>query len=341
VRTDEFDYTLPPGAIAQQPVEPRDAARLLRADLLEDRKFSELPALLTPGDLLVVNRTKVRAARLRGTKTATGGAIELLLIRRLDDLRWEALVRPARRIHKGTLLTLGRIGGKVLSDPASGEIVVALHARDRDIEDLLVEDGELPLPPYIHEPLDDSDRYQTVFAKRVGSAAAPTAALHFTPMLVDSLHSAGISIAEVDLEVGLDTFRPISVPVIDEHEMHRESWEVPEETANAVTECRRRGGRVVAVGTTVVRTLESAAQNDGLVGAARGNTNLFISPGYRLEVVDAVITNFHAPRTTLIVMIATLLGDRWRDVYRYALESGYRFLSFGDAMIIERPVNHR
>ena len=341
MRTEEFDYTLPPGAIAQQPVEPRDAARLLRADVLEDRKFSELPKLLNPGDLLVVNQTKVRAARLRGSKTATGGAVELLLIRRLDDLQWEALVRPARRIRKGTLLSLGRIDGEVISGPVAGEVVVSLHAKAGDIEDLLIEQGELPLPPYIHLPLDDPDRYQTVFAKRVGSAAAPTAALHFTPMLIDALRIVGVGIAEVDLEVGLDTFRPISTPMIDEHEMHRETWEVPEETADAVAECRSRGGRVVAVGTTVVRTLESASQRHGLVGDGSGDTDLFISPGYRLKVVDAVITNFHAPRTTLIVMIAALLGERWRDVYQHALESGYRFLSFGDAMIIEQPVNHR
>lgn len=339
VRTDEFDYVLPATTIAQHPAEPRDAARLLRADILEDRRFSELPSLLDPADLLVVNRTKVRAARLRGIKAASGGGVELLLTRRLDTRRWEALIRPARRIRRGTELTLGKISGEILSDPIGGEVVVALRAESGDIEDLLPEEGEMPLPPYIHVPLDDPDRYQTVFAKTVGSAAAPTAALHFTTGLLESLEVAGIRIAEVDLEVGLDTFRPISTQAIDDHEMHREIWEVPVEAAEAVAECRERGGRVVAVGTTVVRTLESAAQDDGLIRADRGATDLFISPGYTLRVVDAVVTNFHAPRTTLIVMIAALLGDRWRDVYNHALGAGYRFLSFGDAMFVEQPVN--
>lgn len=341
VRTEEFDYALPKAAIAQQPTEPRDAARLLRADVLEDRMFSELPALLVPGDLLVVNRTKVRSARIRGTKRDTGGAVELLLTRRLDEDRWEALARPARRIRTGTELNLGRIKGKVLSDPVAGEVVVALSADTGEVEDVLRDDGEMPLPPYIHVPLTDANRYQTVFARTLGSAAAPTAALHFTDGLVKSLQASDISIAEVDLEVGLDTFRPISETVINEHEMHRETWEVPQGAADAVAACRERGNRVVAVGTTVVRTLESAAQMDGLVRPGRGETDLFISPGYRLRAVDAVVTNFHAPRTTLIVMIAALLGDRWREVYQHALQSGYRFLSFGDAMIIEQPVNGR
>lgn len=341
VRTEEFDYSLPPAAIAQQPIEPRDAARLLDAESLEGHTFAKLPALLREGDLLVVNHTKVRAARLRGTKRRSGGAVELLLTRRLDEVRWEALIRPARRIRSGTELDLGPIAGEVVSDPVAGEVVVALHARDRDVEEVLAEEGEIPLPPYIHVPLAEASRYQTVFARTVGSAAAPTAALHFTENLLESLLRSGIKIAEVDLEVGLDTFRPISSAVIEDHKMHRETWEVSDEAAAAVTASRQRGGRVVAVGTTVVRTLESAAHGDGLVRADRGETDLFISPGYRLRVVDAVITNFHAPRTTLIVMIAALLGDRWREVYEHALGAGYRFLSFGDAMLIEQPVNRR
>lgn len=341
VRTEEFDYSLPPAAIAQQPIEPRDAARLLHAESLEGFKFAELPDLLREGDLLVVNRTKVRAARLRGTKRQSGGAVELLLTRRLDEVRWEALIRPARRIRSGTELDLGQIAGEVVSDPVAGEVVVALDVRGRDVEEVLAEEGEMPLPPYIHVPLAKASRYQTVFARTLGSAAAPTAALHFTKDLVESLHRSGIQTAEVDLEVGLDTFRPISSAVIEDHKMHRETWEVSAEAAAAVAACRQHGGRVVAVGTTVVRTLESAADEDGLVRADSGETDLFISPGYRLRVVDAVITNFHAPRTTLIVMIAALLGDRWREVYEHALGVGYRFLSFGDAMLIEQPVNRR
>ena len=341
MKTEDFDYALPAEAIAQQPIEPRDAARLLQAHSLQDRVFTDLPELLDRRDLLVVNRTKVRAARLRGTKQVSGGAVELLLLRRLDAVRWEALIRPARRIRKGTLLALGRITGEVLDDAVDGEVVVALEAHGEDVEDVLADEGEMPLPPYIHIPLNDDSRYQTMFAKRLGSAAAPTAALHFTPGLVAGLRTAGISIAEVDLEVGLDTFRPISAAMVGDHKMHRESWQVPTETAEAVAACRVRGGRVVAVGTTVVRTLESAARGDGLINPGEGDTDLFISPGYQMRVVDTVVTNFHAPRTTLIVMIAALLGERWRQVYAHALDAGYRFLSFGDAMIIEHPVNHR
>lgn len=341
VDTALFDYDLPEAAIAQTPVEPRDAARLLRCDPLEDRRFRELPVLLQPGDLVVVNRTRVRAARLRGHRSPSGGEVELLLLRRVDEARWEALIRPARRIRAGALLDLGSIRAEVLTAPDHGRVVVGLRTVDGDIEDVIAASGEVPLPPYIHEALDDPERYQTIFAKKVGSAAAPTAALHFTEELRGALLDRGIAIAEVELRVGLDTFRPISAANIERHEMHCESWQVPPDTADALAATRRRGGRVVAVGTTVVRTLESAACGKGLVSPGGGETDLFITPGYRLQVADVVVTNFHAPRTTLIVMIAALLGDRWRDVYRHALHHGYRFLSFGDAMLIERPVNHR
>jgi S-adenosylmethionine:tRNA ribosyltransferase-isomerase len=339
VDTGRFDYDLPESAIAQTPIEPRDAARLLRCDPLEDHVFRELPDLLKAGDLLVVNRTRVRAARLRGVKAETGGAVELLLLRRVDPERWEALLRPSRRIHTGTRLVLGPILGEVLSEPVRGMVVARLEAEGQDIEDVIAAAGEVPLPPYIHRTLDDPERYQTIFAKTVGSAAAPTASLHFTETLRAEILRRGIEIAEVDLMVGLDTFRPIAADNIADHEMHRESWEIPASTAAAIAAVRQRDGRVVAAGTTVVRTLESAASGSGLVTPGAGETDLFISPGYRLRVVDAVITNFHAPRTTLIVMIAALLGERWRSVYEHALTHGYRFLSFGDAMLIERPVN--
>ena len=341
MNTSLFDYELPEAAIAQTPIEPRDAARLLRCDPREDRIFADLPGLLRSGDLLVVNRTRVRAARLRGRKMETGGSVEVLLIRRVDPQRWEGLIRPARRIRAGVKLDFGRIAGEVLTDPVNGEVVVSLSAGEDDVETAIAASGDLPLPPYIHERLQDPERYQTVFAKEVGSAAAPTAALHFTPTLLDNLAAAGVEIAEVNLEVGLDTFRPIGTDHIADHAMHTEAWELPEETARAVASTRRRGGRVVAVGTTVVRTLESAASGGGLVAAGSGDTELFISPGYEMKVVDVVVTNFHAPRTTLIVMIAALLGDRWREIYRHALNSGYRFLSFGDAMLIEKPINAR
>ncbi len=339
--TSLFDYDLPDEAIAQTPIEPRDAARLLRCDPREDRSFADLPDLLRKGDLLVLNRTRVRAARLRGLKAETGGAVELLLLRRVDADRWEALIRPARRIRAGMALDFGAITGRTLTDPSRGEVVVALSSGDTDIEAAIAAAGEVPLPPYIHETLHDPERYQTVFARTVGSAAAPTAALHFTAPLLERISAAGVELAEVDLEVGLDTFRPIGTDSIADHDMHTEAWEVPVSTAAAIAAARDRGGRVVAVGTTVVRTLESAAVGGGLVATGRGDTDLFISPGYEMKVVDIVLTNFHAPRTTLIVMIASLLGERWREIYAHALEAGYRFLSFGDAMLIERPANAR
>ena len=341
VETRFFDYDLPEAAIAQHPVEPRDSARLLRTSSLEDLQFSDLPTLLGPHDLLVVNRTRVRAARLRGHRADTGGTVELLLLRRLDEARWSALVKPARRIRKGRVLMCGPVTAEVLTDPDRGEVTVCLESPGADIEDVLATVGEVPLPPYIKAPLNDPERYQTVFAKTLGSAAAPTAALHFTPRLIAHLLDAGVSIAEVDLEVGLDTFRPIATESVEEHQMHRESWRVPSAAEEAVKGTRRRGGRVIAVGTTVVRTLESAASGAGLIRAGSGDTDLFIGPGYRMKVVDAVITNFHAPRTTLIVMIAAMLGPRWNDVYQYAIDAGYRFLSFGDSMFIEEMVAAR
>ncbi len=339
VRTEEFDYDLPDDAIAQAAIEPRDAARLLVTSSMDDRTFRDLPEIMNAGDLIVVNRTRVRAARLTGHKPATGGAVELLLLRRLDTERWEALIRPARRIRPGVVLDFDGVTGEVLSPPADGMVIVWLTTPMGDVEDLLPTAGEVPLPPYFHGRLDDSERYQTVFAKTVGSAAAPTAGLHFTPEVIAELGRCGVDIAAVDLEVGLDTFRPISVERIEEHHIHRERYDIPEAAAAAVAATRRRGGRVVAIGTTVIRTLETAACGDGLVRAGGGESSLFIKPGYRMAVVDAAVTNFHAPRTTLIALVAAMLGPVWREVYATALDRGYRFLSFGDAMVIDRPVN--
>jgi S-adenosylmethionine:tRNA ribosyltransferase-isomerase len=341
VDTSLFDYDLPETAIAQTPIEPRDASRLLRCDPLEDRRFRDLPDLLSSGDLLVVNTTRVRCARLRGHKVETGGAVELLLLRRVDPERWEALIRPARRIRPGIELDLGQVSGVVASSPVRGRVIVRLSAESGDIEQAIAAVGEVPLPPYIHRALDDAERYQTIFAKTVGSAAAPTASLHFTDGLRSRLMHRGVELAEVDLEVGIDTFRPIESSDITRHEIHTERWTVPEPTALAIAAARSRGGRVVAAGTTVVRTLESAATGGGLVGAGTGRTDLFIMPGYTLGVVDVVLTNFHAPRTSLVVMVAAMLGGRWKPLYQHALAHNYRFLSFGDAMLIERPVNHR
>ncbi|MGD2051532.1 MAG: S-adenosylmethionine:tRNA ribosyltransferase-isomerase, partial [Acidimicrobiia bacterium] len=252
--TDDYRYELPPAAIAQAAIEPRDAARLLLASTLEDRHVSDLPEVLRPGDLLVVNRTRVRAARLEGTKAETGGKVELLLIRRRDAEHWEALIRPARRIRPGTTLHLGPMTGRVVEGPARGMVIVTIDG-DGDIEDLVARTGTVPLPPYFHGRLADPERYQTLFATSIGSAAAPTAGLHFTDDLLARLDARGISRTEVELDVGLDTFRPIATAQIDDHEMHHEAYRVPDEAAESVAAARRDGRRVVAVGTTVVRTL--------------------------------------------------------------------------------------
>ncbi len=334
--TSLFQYDLPTDAIAQSAIEPRDAARLLVANTLDDRRFTDLPSLLDPGDLVVVNNTRVRPARVFATKE-TGGAVELLLTKRIDEMRWEALVRPARRIRPGTTMTAGSLRMTVETEPDRGVVIVeiAVDGGSGDVDDILPELGEIPLPPYFHGTLDDDERYQTMFARATGSAAAPTAALHFTPAVVEALHERGVHMAEVELDVGLDTFRPMADGQISDHQMHRERYSVPSSTVTAITEAKESGSRVVAVGTTVVRTLETAVGADGLLEAGSGSTDLFITPGYRTRIVDAVLTNFHAPGTTLIVMIAALIGPRWRDVYDHALGSGYRFLSFGDAMFIE------
>ena len=315
MQTRHFTYELPNEAIAQSAIEPRHSARLLSTPGLRDLRFTDLPSLLEPGDLLVVNRTRVRAARLIGTKE-TGGTIELLLTKRIDVQRWEALVRPARRI---------------LSDPLDGVVTVQLETDGADVDDVLDSTGLLPLPPYFTGSLDDPERYQTMFSKTVGSAAAPTAALHFTPFVVELLGERGVAIVEVELEVGLDTFRPIAADSIEDHVMHEERYVVPDAAVDAIARTHRNGNRVVAVGTTVVRTLESAATSGALL-AGSGSTGLFITPGYEFKVVDGLVTNFHAPGTTLLVMLEALYPN-WRDAYRHALSAGYRFLSFGDSMV--------
>jgi S-adenosylmethionine:tRNA ribosyltransferase-isomerase len=332
----DFHYDLPDEAIAQAAIEPRDASRLLVTSTGRDHLFGELPALLEPGDLIVVNRTRVRAARIRGTKES-GGAVEALLLRRLDPRRWEALLRPARRLRPGATIRFDGATGEVMTLPERGLVTLAIDADD-DTETWLQRAGEVPLPPYFHGVLDDPERYQTIFARTLGSAAAPTAALHFTDVLVRRLTDAGVELTEVDLEVGLDTFRPMAEGPISDHRIHTERYVVPSDAALAIEAARHRRSRVIAVGTTVLRTLETAAAADGLVTAGTGHSDLFITPGYRRRVVDVLLTNFHAPGTTLIVLIAALLGPRWRTLYSTALQRGFRFLSFGDAMLIDDPI---
>ena len=331
METADFDYDLPDSAIAQHPVEPRDRARLLVDRGAEHRPdhhhVSDLARFVGPGDVVVVNDTRVLPARLRLTKD-TGGSVEVLLVEeRDDDGAWEALVRPSRRVAPGTRLVAGPDLSVVVGDRLDGGRRVVEVETD-DLADSLGRHGEVPLPPYIHEPLDDPERYQTVYASRPGSVAAPTAGLHLTPAVLDEIRAAGAVVARVDLLVGLGTFRPIVTDDIADHVMHEERFAVPAETWEAC----QRARRVVAIGTTTVRALESAAA----LGRRSGRTGLYITPGTDFAVVDVLLTNFHLPRSSLLVLVEAFAGPHWRDLYATALDEGYRFLSFGDAMLLGR-----
>lgn len=344
METAAFDYELPADRIAQEPVEPRDAARLLvdhgPGAAPGHHHVRDLPGLLEPGDVVVVNDTRVLPARLHLRK-ATGGVAEVLLLERRAD-GWEALVRPGRRLPVGTVLHSDRPGAPegvtvaVLDDLGGGRRRVQLHGivdGDEAAElAALVALGEMPLPPYITAPLADPERYQTVYAARPASAAAPTAGLHLTSTVLEALRARGIAVHPVELVVGLDTFRPIATETVEAHTMHSEAYRVPAETWAACEEARASGGRVVAIGTTAVRALESAAAR----GEPVGRTNLFIHGAYPFRVVDLLLTNFHLPRSSLLVLIDAFAGSHWRDLYRVALGADYRFLSFGDAMLLAR-----
>lgn len=330
METASFDYELPPESVAQHPVEPRDGARLLvdrgPAEDPEHRIVRDLPQLVGPGDVVVLNSTRVLPARLHLRKP-TGGAVEVLLLEERDDGTWEALVRPSRKVAPGTAFEVGDdltvVVGERLDD---GRRAVEVHSGD--LLASLDRHGEVPLPPYIEAVLEDPERYQTVYADRPGSVAAPTAGLHLTPAVLDGIRATGAQVATVDLVVGLGTFRPISAEHVEDHVMHRERYDVPAETL-ATCEAAER---VVAIGTTTVRALESAARS----GSRSGSTELFLTPGAEFLVVDALLTNFHLPRSSLLVLIEAFVGPRWRDLYATALEHGYRFLSFGDAMLLQR-----
>jgi S-adenosylmethionine:tRNA ribosyltransferase-isomerase len=328
--TSEFDFDLPADRIAQVPAEPRDAARLLDTRDLTDHVFAELPQLLREGDLVVVNRTRVIKARLVGHKPS-GGRVEALLLAERKPGLWDALVRPARRLRPGTQLIFGGAKATIEKGPTAG---VALLRLDPDAA--MATAGRVPLPPYIRHDLADPERYQTIFATEPGSAAAPTAGLHFTPEVAAALAAAGIEVAAVTLHIGLDTFRPISTQHVEDHQIHSESYDLPAATAQAIADCRERRGRVVAIGTTVVRVLESCRSGGGLVTPGAGHTSLYLKPGHRFEAVDLLVTNFHLPVTSLLVLVAAFMGSRWRLVYETALQRGYRFASFGDAMLAQR-----
>lgn len=297
---------------------------------MSDHRFADLPEMLKAGDLVVVNNTRVRSARLVGERIDTGGRIEFLLLEQRPDGLWDALAKPSRRLRPGITIEFLGVTAEVMSDPVDGMVVIELDADDD--EAAIKHAGSIPLPPYFTGDLDTPGRYQTVFANLPGSAAAPTAGLHFTDEVLDGLETKGIDVATVDLHVSLDTFRPMTTEEVTEHVMHSEWCSVPKKTASLIAEAER----VVAVGTTVVRTLESFALETSGVSAGTHHTDIFIAPGYEFRVVDALITNFHMPSSTLLVMLAGFMGDSWREVYTTALARGYRFLSFGDAMFTER-----
>ncbi len=347
-----YRYALPEHLIAKSPADPADTARLLvlRANgALEDHVFAELPRLLERGDVLAVNETRVIRARLRGRSVPGGGASEILLLKPLDRprfdaaaRRWQALVRPGRRLRAGARVEFGDAGGCEVVAVAPDGIREVLFDASVSLTELLEHHGELPLPPYVG-PGDDvrAERYQTLFARVPGSVAAPTASLHFTPRVIESLETRGVEIVKLELDVGYGTFKPIGSERIDDHAMHAERFAIPAATALAIDRAKREGRRIIAAGTTTLRALESAVDANGSLCAGEGETALFVTPGFRFRIVDALLTNFHLPGSTLLVLAAAFAGyDRIMDAYRRAIESEYRFFSFGDAMLIERKTGH-
>ena len=340
MKKSDFYFDLPEELIAQTPLEQRDHSRLLHLNKttgeIEHMHFYQLPELLREGDCLVLNNSRVLPARLIGSRL-TGGSVELVLLRDLGDGCWECLSRPGRKTKPGTELTFGNgeLTATVESVAEGGNRIVRFHYEGIFLE-VLERLGKMPLPPYIKAELEDAERYQTVYSKELGSAAAPTAGLHFTPELLEEIASRGVKICYVTLHVGLGTFRPVKEDEIENHEMHSEFCIVPQETADIINETKKNGGRVIVVGTTSCRTLESFAKADGTMEASSGWTNIFIYPGYTFKCIDALITNFHLPESTLIMLVSALAGrENVLHAYSVAVEEEYRFFSFGDAMIVE------
>ena len=340
LKTSDFYFDLPQELIAQDPLEDRSASRLLvlhrESGAVEHHTFKEITQFLRPGDCLVLNNTKVLPARLLGTKEDTGAAIEVLLLKRRENDVWETLVKPGKKARPGTRLTFGdgSLRAEVLEVVEEGNRLIRFFY-EGIFEEVLDRLGEMPLPPYITHKLEDKNRYQTVYAKYEGSAAAPTAGLHFTEALLQEIREMGVETAFVTLHVGLGTFRPVKVENLSEHHMHSEYYEVTEETAETINRTKEKGGRVICVGTTSCRTIESAAGEDGRVRAGCGNTEIFIYPGYRFKVLDCLITNFHLPESTLVMLVSALAGrEQVLAAYQEAIEERYRFFSFGDAMLI-------
>lgn len=340
MNTSEFYYDLPQELIAQTPADPRDSSRLLvynRAEgSVQHKIFRDIIDFLNPGDALVINDTRVIPARLYGKKQGTGRQVEFLLLNQLSGDTWEVILRPGRKLRPGDRVSFAeKLEAEILEKQEDGVTKVKFCFQG-SFEALLDEYGNMPLPPYITKRLEDRERYQTVYAKERGSAAAPTAGLHFTPELMENIKKKGVDIIPVLLHVGLGTFRPVKAERLEDHKMHSEYYSISEESAHRINAVRERGGRVIAVGTTSVRTLESAADQEGRVKEQSGNTDIFIYPGYRFRCVDALITNFHLPESTLLMLISAFMGkDQALEVYRLAVQEKYRFFSFGDAMFIQ------
>ena len=339
MKKSDFFYELPEELIAQTPLEQRDASRLMFLDKnsgeTEDRHFRDLLDALRPGDCMVFNDSRVLPARLIGTRES-GGAVEVVLLRDLGGGRWECLTRPGKKTRPGTKLMFGdgELAAEVAEVTEGGNRLIDFHYSGIFLE-ILDRLGKMPLPPYIKEELQDRERYQTVYSRELGSAAAPTAGLHFTKELLTEIQDRGVQTEYVTLHVGLGTFRPVKAEEIEDHDMHAEFCMIPENTARAVTETKRRGGRVIAVGTTSCRTLESFSAEDGSLAASSGWTSIFIYPGYRFKCVDALVTNFHLPESTLIMLVSALAGrENVLRAYKQAVDKKYRFFSFGDAMFI-------
>ena len=340
MKTSDFYYELPKELIAQDPLEDRSSSRLMHLDrntgAVEHRHFRDIREYLKPGDCLVINDTKVIPARLYGRKEGTDALIEILLLKRKENDVWETLVKPGKKCRPGAEISFGEgiLKGKIIEVVEEGNRLIQFEY-EGIFEEILDRLGEMPLPPYITHKLKDKNRYQTVYAKHEGSAAAPTAGLHFTEELLEEIQSMGVRIAHVTLHVGLGTFRPVKVEEVTEHHMHSEFYVVEEEQAALINQTRKQGGRVIAVGTTSCRTLESAASEDGTLKAGSGWTDIFIYPGYRFKILDGLITNFHLPESTLIMLVSAFAGkEHVLAAYEEAVKEKYRFFSFGDAMII-------
>jgi S-adenosylmethionine:tRNA ribosyltransferase-isomerase len=335
----EFEYHLPEKLIAQQPIEPRDASKLmvlLDSNVPVHDVFYNLPTYLKPGDTLVLNDTKVIPARLFGLKVDTNAKIEVFLLTRIATDTWEVLVRPGKKAKPGTKICFGdgQLMGDILDTTAAGGRIVRFSYQGM-FEDILAQLGQTPLPPYIKAELADRERYQTVYAKNDGSVAAPTAGLHFTPELVERLRQMGIQITYVTLHVGLGTFRPVSVTNLTEHQMHREYYEISPETAAMINSAKQKGDRIISVGTTSTRVLETVVDSQGRIHTGQGWTDIFIYPGYRFNVINGLVTNFHLPQSTLLMLVSALAGrERILAAYQEAINQQYRFFSFGDAMLI-------